>query len=370
MAKQIINRSMATVRVFVNIAGSNKIIILPPGMQTAPIVEPIAVAAMPFGELMESRNWFKILTEKAVIYTWIKNSEHDLSDYSSLHCVPFIKDNSTGIFNTGYHLFSSPASDILVDENPANVENVSTVDPKDGEFNMPDQPFFGAYVRTSIGDDIYITVRLWLKRLLIDENELEAVKPVWKKDIESVWNDGDESSTHKKYHFEVDWTDGSSHSVVFATNCIFSRSNMFLWVVKKDSETEKKHMAAHEYGHHLGLSDGYLYHGEFPYLEEKMIELMPDIYKGKTISMTFETYFWQRVGGLMIKKRVEERITNGELKGEFNLMLRANSLIKIDSDLIDSIENQVLQKLYLSTKLFQERENDFFYVENNSKEKK
>ncbi|WPD24946.1 MAG: hypothetical protein SD837_10345 [Candidatus Electrothrix scaldis] len=363
MAKQIINRSNAIMRVLANIAGAEKIILLHPGMQTTAAVEPIAVTASPFGELMSSHDWFEILTDKAFVYTWTKHLDHDPSDHSSLHCVPFIPMGSTGPFDGGYRLLTS-SPDAPVDENPANVEKAPDADSKDGEFNMPDQPFFGTYVRTSLGSDTYITVRLWLKKLFVSKSDIEEIKPFWKKEIETIWNAAPVSSTGKKYHFEVDWTNLTSHSTVFVWD-IFNRSNMFFWALKKSVI----HTAAHEFGHHLGLSDGYFYQGEIPDVAEEMIKLIPH-YKDKTISFNFSTILWHAFGlNLITKNRAKERIANGELKTEQNLMSATRKIGSsgsyitefpsdkhrnrwdpnklIDNKLIDAIEEQRLQKIYL-----------------------
>ncbi len=379
MAKRIINCSDATMEVLVATAMGDRIIRIEPGQQNKATVTPKALKPASDSDLLMGCNeWIEILTDTAVVYEW--GSIIPFISKASLHCVPFIPAG-TGPYSSGYQVLET---EVIAKEytGPSLVEDAPAADAADGEFDMPEW-FFGKYVRTKVDNTTYITVRLNLRRLDVSEAQLKSIKPIWKKEIEKVWNSGPKSSSEQMFRFEVDWTDRIPHSSVFVWDKS-ERPSMFTWSLDMGTGTLVTAVAAHEYGHHLGLSDGYHYQGEIPHLAEVMTNRMA-IYKGKIIVPTFETYFWYSFGlNPVTSDRAAIRIRNGPLPHEPNLMVgssrvgpRRNSTHRrkcygkdemrdgvsavtlIDVELIDAIEQQKLQPLFLDEVDFLKRQSYF-----------
>lgn len=374
MASRVINRSKATMDVLVSTAAGDRIIFLEPGQQNNAAVTPRAVRpSSNFDRLMGGNDWLEILTEMAVIYDFKSIATTNAFvpiTHSSLHCLPF-SPLGQGPFAPGYReLAIAPTAP--AHEPPQPVEQATVADARDGEFNMPGQPFFGKYVRTKLHDGkTYISVRLQLRRFDVTPKELETIQAEWKLEIETVWNLGAKSSTGQEYRFEVEWNRQLPHSTVYVFKHS-DRPSMFTWSLDMGKGNFVSPVAAHEYGHHLGLSDGYHYQGEIPGLANEMIQRTSE-YVNKTIVPTRETELWSLIGGSVISTRVAERITRGLLPHAPNLMNgdarivplkdnpgaarsvfsndeRRNGLVPVslvDQELIDAIENQALQPLFL-----------------------
>lgn len=376
MALKVINRSKAVLDVLVTTVSGDRIIRLGPGKQNNGTVIPRAVRpASSFDRLMGKREWIEILTDIAVVYEWGRTGI-GFNSSTSLHCVPF-SPTGIGPYDPGYRtLTPEPIAPEHADPQP--VENVPPADLRDGEFNMKDQPFFGKYVRTKLGTTTYITVRLNLRRLGITDAQLLNIKPTWKSEIETVWNNSPTSTAGQSLRFEVDWTDRVPHSSVFVRDSFEffwedgQRDSMFLWSLGMGTGNLTTKVAAHEFGHHLGLSDAYHYQGEIPGLAEQMVKTSA-LFASKAISPTFGTQLWSIVGASVTSSRAAERIQSGAFGTSRlpNLMMgvsrvgpKANSTHRtkfkndpnrdgisavtlIDQELIDAIDEQRLQSLYL-----------------------
>jgi hypothetical protein len=368
--------------VLVSTGAGDRIIQLEPGQQNNGTVTPRAVRPRSnFDRLMGGNHWLEIFTDIAVIYHSEYAEENRFNSRTSLHCVPFVPVG-TGPFTTGYQLLS-PEPNALDHSDPQPVEDAPAADSKDGEFDMGAQSGnlllpFGEYVRTKVkvGGTTYISVRLNLRRLDTSKAQLQSIKPTWKHEIESIWNSAPISSTGQKYLFEVDWTDRESHSSVFVRDTFEffwedgQRDSMFLWSLGMGTGNFPTKVAAHEYGHHLGLGDGYHYQGEFPELAEEMTKTS-SLFRGRTIVPTFETRLWSMFAAPVTSLRAAERIRNGAFASATpaNLMMgtarygtsgshktrfksepdrsHVSAVTLVDQELIDAIENQSLQKLYL-----------------------
>ena len=400
MATRLINRSDATMDVLAGTAGGDRIIRIEPGKQNHATVTPKAVKPTSgLDRLMGGNEWLEILTDTAIIYEW-GFSKVPFTSYASLHCVPFTPAG-IGPYDPGYRsLAVAPSAPDHPDPQP--VEDAPPADAADGEFDMSARDknpflFFGEYVRTKLGATTYITVRLNLRRLAVSEAQLNNIKPIWKDQIETVWNSGPALSNGQSYRFEVDWTDRIPHSSVFVLEhktplLDWNVVNMFTWALNmgkiKDSDLRPTFpVAAHEFGHHIGLSDAYFYRGEIPGVADAMVKHSPK-YRRKNIKPTFWTTFAYFFGlNPVTAPRAEDRIRKFDEDGQFqvqNLMTGAqrygpkkvhtntphrlkdykkgeyrawtSAMDTVDQVLIKAIEEQKLQPLRLDENEFQEKQ--------------
>lgn len=381
MAEQVINHAHSSVQVLYETSQGQGILRLPADMQTTSAITPLAVGPGNYGEsLLGSKSWYSILTKQAFVYHWGYSSQRISFEQKSLHCVPFVPAGN-GPYTEGCKpLADAPGAPMTSD--PSHIQPAPALGEKEGEYSV-DHPLFGKYVRTSLGSNTYISVRLTFNKLGISQTDLDAMKPIWKQEIETTWNAAPRSSTNQKYWFEADWMSGSTHYtvVVFSTT---DRPSMYHWGL--DMSAGGYPVAAHEFGHHLGLRDGYFLAGEIPDVAVAMQRIMPR-YQGKTFEYPFSTRAWNGSGYHRVitvngQTRVDERIQRGALPAqEVNLMSGAervapegtpnsapsifhsdvarSRVVRVDTvtrELIDAIEEGRLQKIYLDEADFLSRE--------------
>ena len=311
MAK-IINRSSHDLEVFGMDSGALKRWILPTAQQgttlaTAATFDCQALRA-PDGSSIDvfgSEDWWHVLTAEAYAYDFGSSNV-------SLHCVPLNPGQP------GYQKFDSSTITIPVD-NSLLLTQPGPLGPRDGELDSP-HPLFGKFVRT----DNYISVRINPCRSdSVSEAELDAQLAIWKPKIEQVWNSAPKSSSGTKFVFECDWVNASEHYKITVYNTI-PRALMFMWSLDMDDRTDPTGgpsvdnliTCAHEFGHFLGLTDGYVRDGELPWL----IDLIKTKLKGKRLTFYSPLTY---IAALMFsnKERAEDR-EKRECTGDIDMMTR------------------------------------------------
>jgi hypothetical protein len=292
MAKAI-NRSTVAVEMYgvETDSATKRRVLLPPGRQSADGFNVRALRAPEGGsvEIFEEEEWWAVHTPEVHLYEFTPLS-WSFTKNVTLHCIP-PQPGANG-FARGYEKPSQPLKDeidAVVFDPSLNLhrEPETPQGAKDNELNSTHK-LFGKFVRTGS----HICVRLDLTRLFgVHASTLEDQKHIWKQTIEEVWN---AAPTTKTFTFECDFTDKSAHYTVRIVESLPSklRASMFIWPIDLHP-----HVAAHEYGHYLGLTDSYLYDGELPHLMKDVIATLPK-FKNKAASMETLYSLWTNLARL------------------------------------------------------------------------
>lgn len=321
MAK-IFNRSSHDIEVYGLVAGTPKRWILPAPASGATIATlnafdctAVRAPSWTLTDIFDSEDWWEVLTDEVYIY------DFGLWD-TSLHCVPPVAGQR------GYKPYDSSLITIPLDDALTMTEPGPPPGPRDGELDST-HPRFGKFVRTGK----YISVRIKPHRSpYVKQDDLDDQLAIWKAKIESIWNDAavPMTSTGTKLVFECDWVDANSHYriVVFETT---ERASMYHWSLDMDDEPDPTGVSsgvdnlitcAHEFGHYLGLDDGYLYSFELPYLENAAF-MKDSRLKGKKLTLDgFFNNLWSKYP--LYEARANERINNGECQTQIDMMTRGN----------------------------------------------
>ncbi|WZP00301.1 hypothetical protein EP7_001930 [Isosphaeraceae bacterium EP7] len=400
---QVVNRSSHVIEVYgtETASGTARRWILAPGKQTQATFNCSELrAGDEFGlEVFGSKDWWKVLTDYVFIYP-PHGGDGFFTQDMTLHCVPFLpRSESAPPWRRGYEVSpadatrdGTPVTDPLdrVSEFPITEDELGV---KEGELDSVLSGAagfyaFGLQTRTWKRDDLYITVRLTAdpSSSLSDDERKRLEGPVggptqldvWKEKIETVWATAVGGSNGKTLHVECDWVESGGHyniDIVTAGGSLFRRivakSTMEWWAIDIDDSTttrDRVHVTAHEFGHHLGLDDGYYLQYEIPHLESDPVvqKFLADDANVKSLSNdpTRERKtegFW---GGFLSlpgfyqlfgrPERVDQRVDRGVRTTALSLMERPSDLnpAVIDRELVDAIVGRHLQPLYLAAELF------------------
>jgi hypothetical protein len=305
--KAIINRSSIEVEVHgKDAAGEPRTFRLEPGKQTADDFEAVAVRAVPWSlsEVFDSGDWWEVFTNETYVYAW--GPDWPPGRNLILHCVPFKRETGVARILPGY----APAPEGLVHElelSPAAQRDpVHPTTDRDGEIRTSHY-VFGKFVRTRQ----YITVRLAAHGVGLSA-PLKETTSRWKLAIESTWNtslkpDGSEHALE----FECDWESPSPHfriGVAPANSGLRANFHLFF----EDCSDE---VVAHEFGHYLGFTDYYVYHGEVPKLADR---IQMDLAPSERVTINPADYFWRvaTFGNNDIRARERLEITATPLEEE------------------------------------------------------
>ncbi len=352
----VINQSGYDVEVFgtIILTGEDKHAVLGAGKMTDSSFDCVAVRAVDGGRIFETHDWWKLLRTKAVVYPFGTNLIVD--DDLTLHCFPYV---GPAPFAKGYEPF--PDSSVTVDLDPdVNIQTDAPArGPFDGEFNRDKAPNadeladgislnrrFGRYVRT--GE--FISVRVNVDPFFIDDTVWKPKADKWKESIETIWNNKGihPNGTEPEMSFEIDYSDVLPHFVVYIppeiVNDVVSffggRASYFYWPLDTGLKT-----VAHEFGHHLGLQDEYLYAGELPNLASAINQF--SAYQGKKWKYSLTARFTADSSGNDVRAAKRTiAIPPGQVPSP--TMMEISSLGVPDIRVIDRVYDQHVQPLFLT----------------------
>ena len=255
--------------VFGSVGGTPKRWILPgydedtnTTLATAATFNCTAVRAVdPVVGIFDVNRWWQVLTPEAYVYDF----PHD--DTLSLHCVPFIRPGGIGTpSQKGYRQFPSSSVTTHLDPSLSLTATAAPPPAKDGEL-ISSHSIFGRFVRT--GE--FISVRVQVNRSpFVSLVELSDQQLKWKEKIEEVWDRAPLTTSGTQLKFECDWGQDAGHYLIQVFETI-SRANMFNWSLDMDDDGKNRQdsliVSAHEFGHFLGLTDGYVRDGELTWLQ-------------------------------------------------------------------------------------------------------
>lgn len=376
MWKRVVNRTRnASVQVYGTdtASGVDTVFELPPGRQTADTFDAREVRATPGGaEIFRSEDWWAIHTQYAFVDMF---DDGVFWDDLSLHCVPFVAGGAR--WNPGYTEVKVPnhARDTLADK-PGPALLRATLEhpagPYDGELSaIEDAPFeFGIQSRTTIGNDTYISVRFDVAghNTLNSSERQDLANGVpqarWKKHMEDVWARA-VSAGGRSIVCEADWSGRCPHYTIRIhpdrTKLGFPKTYKG-WNIELDPAGETLPICAHEFGHHLGLDDGYIIELEIPYLinDTKITVVL----NGKTLKISKYWTFLDRafpdfwLFGLG-KRRALKRLAGGQCSPPGDIMddqyahdSGQGGLQIIDQELVEAILERRLQGFCFATRQF------------------
>lgn len=354
----IINRSQCALEIFGTNSGTPVRWILPgPDQKTgkdhqtnSAAFNCIALRGTDGVDVFGVSDWWQVFTDEVYVYDWG-------TDSVTLHCLPVRPGPAGQPSLPGYELIDDPDSVVTVALDPdlQLAEEAPARSPKDGEINSSDL-LFGRFVRT--GRHIAVRLRTVLAST-VAEMDANTRKGKWKKKIEDVWNAGAAATSGTQFQFECDWSPPMQFlaSPVHYSLMIFDsvpfgswgvRNSMFVWSLDMDDATDSQgnvhadvaFTSAHEFGHFLGLTDGYLRDGELPYLND-LLKGNQDL-NGKSIAYPWYAPLLKYGLGNSDRalKRSKNRIADG---AALNIMAR-NAPHLVTQDLTDVIDKTVDRK--------------------------
>lgn len=374
MAKVVNRTRNASVQVYGTdtAAGADTVFELPPGRQTADTFVAREVRAIPGGaEIFRSQDWWAIHTD----YVFVDMFDDGVFwDDLSLHCVPFAAGGAR--WNPGSTPAAANAARDALGLTPGPALLRATLEhpagPNDGELKaIPKADFaFGIQSRTTIGDVTYISVRFDVSehRTLNSSERQDLADGVpqarWKKHIEDVWARAVPSGV-RSIKCEADWSGRCPHYTIRVhpnrTPMGFPRTYTG-WNIELDPASETLPVCAHEFGHHLGLDDGYVIDLEVPYLIDD--PQITALLNGRTLRVSsYWTYldrlfpnFW--LFGLG-KRRALKRLAGGRCSPPGDIMDDqyardggSSGLQIIDAEIVEAILERRAQGLCFATRQF------------------
>ncbi|MCA9135409.1 MAG: hypothetical protein KDB00_01585 [Planctomycetales bacterium] len=312
--------------------GANDVhFILSPGRQSAADIDVQAVWGGDGVTIFDEDDWWFVLTDEVYVYDYEDNLfddwfVHDLS----LHCIPFLPiSGSDPPWQRGYAPAASGFSPPPLSTTGTFDQTPTYVPDRFLEREIDTHSYlFGRFVRTKH----FISVRADAMHTGdLPESEMLPLLPIWKEEIELVWS-GKKTGvavppslrSGTNLLFEIDWlntTDGTEatsaghgedHYTVLVSDKD-QRESMFTWNKFTSLST-----AAHEYGHFIGLDDGYVYDGELPWfrraVQANQIPIADPNIRDFLTGFGKPLYPWVVFQGLWNKERVEQRVANFKLQ--------------------------------------------------------
>ena len=287
---------------------------LPSGIVTPNTFECRAVRAPAESsyDVFDSEDWWELLTADVVAYDYGDNNV-------SLHGVPLCRPGGAGTPSVpSYRRFDESLITIPLDTSVDLTDPVPAAGPRDGEIDS-DHPLYGKFVRT--GQNISVRVRAY-RGVDVSDLELADQLAIWKPKIEEVWNSAPPpTSGGGKFEFECDWVQQNQHYSITVEPASLFRANMFMWSLDMDDRSDPTGgpsidnliTSAHEFGHFLGLTDGYIRWGEYPWMKE---------FIKKNLKNKQTVFFLARFTQSMFsnKERAEDRMSRACPLGPVDMM--------------------------------------------------
>ncbi len=372
MAK-VTNRTRVPVEVFGTVGGAPQRWMLPPGHATDASFECTAVRATEGGTLFNSTDWWEPLCTQAVIYTFEENrfSRDDLS----MHNFPFLPFAGTvtagalsPLWDPGYRKLANPDTTITIPLDPNLALYEVAPDPSLPELEYcrsrdPDHAHqsdgikfneqFGCYVRTGA----WISVRLLVLAFpTLKQEKVDIAAEEWKAAIELAWNQGYVPiGIGEPLKIEVEFTPNLPHYAVYVPPKFnFWRASYFFWPI--DMDQGGRLTSAHEFGHHLGLQDEYVYEGELPHLKSELT--MFTKWSGKTVNPSFTANLLSLFDVNHDRAKARTVIVSNPPQAT---LMESSSTGVIDYRLLNAIHFQKVQPLTLTERHVQIAERDAYF---------